>query len=61
MYLDDILVYRKTRSEHLEQLDIIFKKLHEEKLMINLDKFEFIKIELVYLGFVLAHGQLKMC
>lgn len=28
--------------------------------MINLEKCEFIKIELVYLGFVLSHGNLEM-
>ena len=28
--------------------------------MINFEKCEFIKIELVYLGFVPPHGQLKM-
>ena len=60
VYLDDILIYSRTREEHLQHIELIFKKLQEEKLMINLEKYEFIKTELVYLGFVLSHGNLKM-
>ena len=36
------------------------KRLHEEKLAINLEKCDFFKEELVYLGFVVSQGTLKM-
>lgn len=38
----------------------MLQRLYEEKITMNLDKCEFIKQELVYLGFVLSQGNLKM-
>ena len=38
----------------------VFKKLREEKLLINLKKCSFVKKELVYLGFVVLAKGLKM-
>ena len=38
----------------------MFKKLREEKLLINLKKCSFVKKELVYLGFVILAEGLKM-
>lgn len=43
VYLDDILVFNKTKEEHLHHLDLVLRRLNEEKLMINLNKCEFIK------------------
>ena len=53
-------LFSKAKEEHLSHLQIIFKKINDEKLMINLEKCEFMKIELVYLGFLLSQGNLKM-
>ena len=60
MYLDDILVFSKTKEEHLRHLNYVLKKLHQEKLLINLKKCSFMKEELVYLGFVVSAERLKM-
>lgn len=38
VYLDDILIFSHTREEHLNHIDMVLKRLHEEQLMINLDK-----------------------
>ena len=41
VYLDDILIFSKDRDEHLRHLDLVLNRLHEEKLMINLEKCSF--------------------
>ena len=41
-------------------MEVVFQRLHEEKLAINLEKCDFFKQELVYLGFVVPKGSLKM-
>lgn len=53
-------MFRKTKEEHLQHLDMVLKRLNEEKLMINLKKCEFMKEDLVYLGFVISNDTLKM-
>ena len=60
VYLDDILIFSKTKEEHLEHIDMVLRRLHEEKLVINLEKCLFMKEELTYLGFVISQGSLKM-
>ena len=51
-YLDDILVFNKTKEEHLRTLDTIFQRLAEAGLTINLSKCEFGKSTVDYLGFM---------
>ena len=41
VYLGDILIFSKDMDEHLRHLDLVLNRLHEEKLMINLEKFSF--------------------
>jgi hypothetical protein len=60
VYLDDILVYRKTKEDHLRHLSTVLRKLQQEKLLINLKKCSFMKTKLVYLGFVISRNGLKM-
>ena len=60
VYLDDILVFSRTKEEHLRNLNHVLKKLHQEKLLINLKKCSFMKEYLVYFGFVVSAEGLKM-
>ena len=48
VYLDDILIFSKTLEEHMMHIFKVLEKLREEKLLINLKKFSFVKKELVY-------------
>jgi hypothetical protein len=41
VYLDDILIYSKTKAEHLKHLAIVMRKLQQEKLLINMKKCSF--------------------
>ena len=43
VYLDDILIFSKTKGEHLKHLAAVMKKLQQEKLLINMRKSSFMK------------------
>ena len=60
VYLDDILIFRKTKEEHLKNLAAVMRKLQQEKLLINMRKYSFMNTKLIYLGFVISKNELKM-
>jgi len=60
VYLDDILVFSRSKEEHLEHLKLVLRTLQKEKILINLKKCSFMKEELIYLGFVVSKEGLKM-
>ena len=43
VYLDDILIFSKTKAEHLKHLAIVMRRLQQEKLLINLKKCSFMQ------------------
>ena len=43
VYLDEILVYRRNKEEHLQHLKMVLQRLQEQKLRINLEKYDFLK------------------
>jgi hypothetical protein len=58
VYVDDIIVFSKTFEEHLEHLNLIFKRLEEAGLTINADKSHFCKREITFLGHVITQNGL---
>lgn len=60
MYLDDILIFSKILEEHMMHIRMVFEKLGDEKLLIDLKKCSFVKKELVYLRFVVLAEGLKI-
>jgi hypothetical protein len=60
VYLDDIVIFSKTKVEHMKHLAVVMGKLQQEKLLINMKKSSFMKTELIYLGFVVSANELKM-
>jgi hypothetical protein len=43
VYLDDILIFSKTKAEQLKHLATVMKRLQQEKLLINVNKSSFMK------------------
>ena len=43
VYLDDILIFNKTETEHLKHLAIVMRRLQQEKLLINMKKSSFMR------------------
>jgi hypothetical protein len=60
VYLDDILIFNKTKGEHLKHLTSVMRRLQQETLLINMKKSSFMKTELIYLGFMISSNELKM-
>lgn len=51
-YMDDIIVYSKTKDEHLKHLKEIFEILQESNMRIQMDKCKFMKREIKFLGHI---------
>jgi hypothetical protein len=43
IYLDDILISRRNKEEHLKHLRLVMRRLQQEKLLVNLNKSSFMK------------------
>ena len=41
-------------------MEMVLRRLHQEKFMINQDKCDFLKTKLLYLGFVLSNGYIMI-
>ena len=50
VYLDDILVYSRSVEEHIERLEMVFKKLQEQGLKLELKKCKFFQKKVNFLG-----------
>lgn len=59
VYIDDILIFSKDEKSHMENIRTIFSTLHEANLKVQLDKCDFFKEELEFLGFVISSRGVK--
>ncbi len=56
-YIDDILIFSSTLSEHLSHIQTVFNRLRQHNLKLKLKKCQFMKEETNYLGFIInQHG-----
>ena len=60
VYLDDIIVFSKTPSEHMAHLDTVLHRLYRAGLTLNLKKCHFFKETVDYLGHVIRPGHLSV-
>ena len=58
-YIDDLLIFSKNTDEHMKHLEEVFKILHENNLKISVDKCEFFRNNLNFLGFNISNNGLK--
>ena len=59
VYLDDVVVYSDTWSDHLERVKALFDRLAEARLTVNLAKCEFARATVTYLGRQVGHGEVR--
>ena len=54
MYLDNIIIFTKNESQHLEHLETVFSHLREARLKMKWSKCDFFKSEIHYLGHLIS-------
>ena len=60
IFIDDILVYSKTKEDHVKHLRVVLQKLREQKLYAKFSKCEFWLTEVSFLGHILSHNGISM-
>ncbi|GIY74715.1 retrovirus-related Pol polyprotein from transposon 17.6 [Caerostris darwini] len=56
-YIDDIIIASKTFEEHMNRLEIVFKRLQSANLKVKPSKCSFLQHEITYLGHTVREGQ----
>jgi len=56
VFIDDILIFSKTKEEHAEHLRLVLQKLRENKLYAKKSKCEFWLNKVSFLGHVVSNG-----
>ena len=59
VYLDDVIIFSASLDEHIQKLRTIFDRLRQTNLKIQLDKSEFLRKEVIYLGHTITKDGLK--
>ena len=54
VYLDDILIYSDSISEHVNHVKQVLKRLRQSSLFVSLKKCEFFTTEVEFLGFIVS-------
>ena len=59
VFLDDILIFSRTKEEHLQHIKAILDRLCSEKFYGQLHKCDFFRTEVEYLGFDVGKDRIK--
>src|SRR5437667_12881272 len=59
-YIDDILIYSSTLSEHRKHVRMVLERLREAGLQCDIKKCKFHATEVTYLGLIVSRDHIKM-
>lgn len=59
VYLDDIIIFSASLQDHIQKLRTVFDRLRQTNLKVQLDKSEFLRKEVMYLGHTITKDGLK--
>jgi hypothetical protein len=59
-YLDDILIYSKTRTQHVQDVKTVLRALKAARLLCKPEKCEFFTKKVEFLGYIVTPGGLSM-
>ena len=60
VYLDDILIFSRSQSDHDAHVKKVLDRLRDAKLFVNAEKCEFDKSQVAYLGYLLGADGIRM-
>ena len=60
IYMDDILIFAKTKEEHKWITKLVLEKLRKNDLFLKAKKCKFEKTKIEYLGIIIEEGQISM-
>jgi hypothetical protein len=60
IYLDNILIFTNSLEEHYQIPCLVLDCMHEHKLYLQLEKCEFEKTRIEYLGVIISHNKVEM-
>ena len=60
VFFDDILIYSKSRKDHVQHVDMVLKLLEEKQLYAKISKCFFRVQEVEYLGHIVSHEGVKV-
>jgi Reverse transcriptase (RNA-dependent DNA polymerase) len=60
IYLDDILIFSENSAKHIETVREILEKLKENKLFVNLKKYDFGTNTIEFLGFIVGPNRTEI-
>jgi len=60
VYLDNILIFTKTKKKHAQAVQQVLQILKENKLFLRLEKCKFYKQQIEYLGLVISENKVSM-
>jgi hypothetical protein len=60
VYIDDLLIFLKTYKEHIAHLDVFFRKVEQNGLILSKKKMEICKKKINFLGHEIAEGRIYL-
>lgn len=60
VYLDDILIYSKTREEHIEHIQQVLERLRKHRLWAKAEKCRFFQSSVDFLGYIVSQDGVSM-
>jgi hypothetical protein len=60
VYLDDILIFSKTRDDHINHVNLVLQRLRDNSLWANAEKCCFFQHEVDFLGYLVSDSGIRM-